>query len=99
MSLPLFLKKYFWEVNFENLDPKKRADYIIERLLEYSDIEGLRWLLKIYPQEKIIEVLKTSRTISQKGANFWALYFEIPKEEILCFQKQFRENSRVIWSY
>lgn len=93
------INKYFWDIDFQNLDFEKRAYYVIERLLEYSDIEGLKWLFKKYSREKIIETFKTSRTLSKKCANFWSLYFNIPKEEILCFQKQFRENSRVIWNY
>lgn len=97
--IPAALKKYFWEIKFENLDQEKRADYIIERLLEYSDIEGMRWLLKTHPREKIVEVLKTSRGLSQKSANFWAIYFEVPKEEILCLNKSFQEKQKVFWPY
>lgn len=97
MSLPHFLKKYFWEIKFEDLD-KERYYYIIERILEYGDIEAAKWALKNYPKEEIIEVLRTSRTLSKKSANLWAFYLGIPKEKILCFQKQFRENSRAIWN-
>lgn len=99
MALPPFLKQYFWEIRFENLDPAKRATYIIERLLEYGDVPSLRWMLKKYPKEQIIEVLKRTRVVSRKSANFWALYFSVPREEILCFQKRFLETSGAIWNY
>jgi len=46
MKLPLFLKKYFWDVDFDKLDLSDCPEYIILRLLEYGDIEAIRWLFK-----------------------------------------------------
>jgi hypothetical protein len=36
-SLPRFLKKYFWNVDFLKLDRKTHSQFIIERILEYGD--------------------------------------------------------------
>ena len=75
MALPEFLRPYFWEVRFEELDSRRRARYIIERVLEYGDVPAVQWLFRTYPQENIREALTHSRALSQKSANFWALFF------------------------
>jgi len=99
MAVPPILKKYFWEIDFKNLDPKKRAHYVIERLLDVADIEALRWMKRNYSDEEIIHVIKKSPALSLKSATFWSLYFDLPKEEIRCLNKPFRETSRAIWNH
>lgn len=98
MSLPSFLKKYFWEVDFKILDTKKHRTYIIERILEYGDTDAVRWLLTAYPAKIIIGVLKNSRSLSKKSAHFWALFFGVPESKILCFLKPFQMHSKAIWN-
>lgn len=97
--IPQFLHKHFWEVDASKADIQKRAHYIIERLLEYGDVDAVKWMVRTYPKKTIIEVLKTSRALSKKSANYWALVFDVPKSEILCFSKQFQKSSRAIWNY
>jgi len=97
--LPASLRKYFWEVDATKVDVQKRAYYVIERLLEYGDAPATHWLFRTYPKERIIEVLKKSRSLSKKSANFWALVLNISKREILCLSKQFQKTSRAIWRY
>lgn len=97
--LPKNFNRYFWEIDTTKLDTKKRAYYIIERILEYGDTEAVKWMLETYPKDIIIGVLKTSRALSLKSANYWAIIFNTPTSQILCFSKQFRKTSRAIWNY
>lgn len=96
-KLPQFIHKYFWEVNPKNVDVDMQSHYIIERILEYGDMEDIKWIWKAYPKKAIIEAVKTSRAISKKTANYWAVILGIPKSKILCFSKQFQQTSRAIW--
>lgn len=96
---PEFLRKYFWEINFYKFNPEKRPEYTIERLLEYGNFEALRWMFRTFPEEKIKEVLKTTRALSLRSANFWGIYFDFKKENIRCLRKQFRQTYRAIWPY
>lgn len=98
-KLPQFLYTHFWEANPEKIDIRTQAYYIIERILEYGDTEAVQWMLKAYQKNIIIDVLKTSRALSLKSANYWAIIFNTPKSQILCFSKQFRKTSRAIWNY
>lgn len=88
-SIPSHVEKYLWDVKTDNLDIKKYSGFIIERVLEYGDTDSLSWLLHTYEKERILDILKKSKRISPKTGNFYALYFGIPKKELLCIRKPF----------
>jgi hypothetical protein len=75
----------FWDV--KRIDINKHADFIIARVLDYGDQKDLRNLRKIYPDEKLIHVVKNRRGLLPETVNFWSLYFHIPKSEIACLKK------------
>ncbi len=70
-ALPKSFKRYFWETDFAKIDLKKHQTYIIERLLEYGNLEAYRWLVKNVAKPKIKNVAANSRRISPKTKNFW----------------------------
>ncbi|OGH14497.1 MAG: hypothetical protein A2860_02150 [Candidatus Levybacteria bacterium RIFCSPHIGHO2_01_FULL_37_33] len=98
-KLPSFLKRYFWDVKFSNLDSKKRSTYIIERLLELGNINALHWVFKKYPQTTIKQIICQSPALSKKTANFWSLILDIPKNQIRCLQPDFQKIHKAIWPY
>ena len=66
-------KSLFWDVDVSTLDPRRHANYVIERVLEYGDSRAARWLLKNFSRQAIAKVIKNSRRLSPKSRNFWAL--------------------------
>lgn len=88
--IPQYLFRYFWEVDASKVDVQKRARYIIERILEYGDMDAVKWMFNMYPKKVIVEVLKSSRSLSRKSANHWALIFEVLKSQILGLSKNFK---------
>ena len=99
MKLPNFLKKYFWEVDFDKLDFKKRSEYVILRLLEYGDIKALRWLFGNLPKKKIRDIIIKRRGLSPRSLYFWRYFLNIPKEKILCLKKSYRKRQKSHWPY
>lgn len=87
--IPRHVLKYLWDVKTDALDVDKHSGFVIERVLEYGDTDALGWILKTYKKDKILEILKKSKKISPKTGNFYALYFGISKEELLCIRKPF----------
>ena len=83
--LPKFARRYFWDIDARKLDTDKYATYVIERMLELGDPQTARWLVQKYSQRKIVSVLKKTRALSRMSANFWALYFGVPRKEIQHF--------------
>lgn len=98
-KLPSQFHKYFWDIDARKLDIYKRRQYIAERLLEYGDRKALSWLTKNYKTQLVKDVVKNSRRLSLKSANFYSLFFSIPKKDIKCLQEDFRSKHRKIWSY
>jgi len=86
VSLSIF-KKLFWDVDFSTIDPVKNKRFVIERVLEYGDLSHFKKLKEIYSLDDIKEVLKSSKTISFKTANFYALILKVPRKEVLCLKK------------
>lgn len=97
--LPQFLKKYFWEVDFEKIDMGRSKIYILKRLLEYGDESAVNWMWKNFKKSEIKQALTRFRGYSQKSANFWALILGIPHSEMLCLKRHSSKTARKIWPY
>jgi len=97
--LPPFLKKYFWDVDFEKLNPHKYPYFVIERILEYGDDKPAKWMLRHFNRAELKQTLSKRRGISRRSANYWALILGIPKNQILCLKKQYQSNLQKTWPY
>lgn len=85
--LPSASYKYFWDVKPDQIDLNVSRKFVIERLLEMGDMKELLWLQDQYSKDDLIDTVKTSRRISQKTGNFFALVFGIATEELECMKK------------
>ncbi len=54
---PVYQKRIFWDVNFEQLDYVAKANFIIERVFERGDVEDIRQCRRYYGDKKVTEVL------------------------------------------
>ena len=43
-KLPVFLKSFFWDVEFSKIDPKENRVYILKRILEFGDEQAVSWM-------------------------------------------------------
>jgi hypothetical protein len=80
-QIPPSTKPFFQEYMFDQLDPVKHRELIIERLLAYGNREEIRWLYQTYGREQL------SLWVSENGArrlpslryNLWCvIYFLQP---------------------
>lgn len=85
--LPVFLKKYFWEVEFNKINFQKSKIYILRRILEYGDEKAVNWMRKNFKLSEIKNTLINFRGYSLKSANFWSIMLNIPRKEVLCLKK------------
>lgn len=85
-------KSLFWDRDINKIDLKKNKEFIIERILKYGRPEQVLWLLEAYTEEAIVEVVKKSKNIDKKTANYWAVHFRISKKEILCFNRRLMQD-------
>lgn len=98
-SLPEFLRKYFWDVDFGKINVKKYSPFVIGRILEYGDGPAIKWMLKNFEKSQIKKTLVEKKGISPKSAAFWALIFNVPKDKILCLKKYYQKTRKSHWPY
>ncbi len=98
-SLPEFLKKYFWDADFADLDAVAYPYFIIERILEYGDERAVKWMIENFKKSEIKRSLMESRGLSSKSVNYWALIFNVHKDKILCLKKSYQKMKARHWPY
>ena len=98
-KLPKFLKEYFWETDFENINPEKRRIYILKRILDYGDKKAIQWMRNNFTESEIRNILFKSRGLSLKSANFWAVMVNVKKEDVKCLKRRLSKELMTIWPY
>ncbi len=87
-----FTEAIFWDTNIDNIDVKKHAEYIIERVLNYGRLEDWHELKRLYTLEVILEKARNIKDLHPRSLSFLSLYFDIPKSNFACYtQKQSRQ--------
>ena len=84
--MPIELKKYFWDTDFEKLDIQKNKEYIIARLYCYGDLKAIRWVNNTYSKEDIKETAKHRRDLKPIVANYLRQQFNLKKEEMAYYR-------------
>lgn len=97
VKLPPFVKKYFWDADVERFSLQREGRYVIERIFEYGDEKAVRWLFDRVPRRFLVAALKRTRDLSPESAYLWANILGVPKKNIICLQKRFRERRSKHW--
>jgi hypothetical protein len=84
--IPLSVRPYFWDTNPESFDPAAYPAYTIGRILEYGDEKAVAWLKGTFAEDEIKRVIRTERRLTRRSANFWALVYRIPPEEVAALK-------------
>mgnify|MGYP001558700992 CR=1 FL=1 len=80
----------FWDA--DEIDIERNASYIITRILDYGNEKDIKLLRGIYPDKKLIEVVRKSRVLMPQTGKFWAIYFNIPPMEIACLRAYYQKK-------
>ena len=75
----IFRPSLFWDA--DEIDADKHAAYVIGRVLDYGDVEDVQKIRELYPDEKIIETIRTRRGMFPKTGKYWAIRFNIPLKQ------------------
>ena len=63
-------KSLFWDVDREKLSSDQDWYFIIERILEFGDIDDVLWMETVFSRDKIAETIKKSRVLSNKTRTY-----------------------------
>ena len=84
--IPQYLHALFWDTNLDNFDPLAFPAYTIGRILEFGDQDAIAWLKATFSEAQIVEVVRTERRLSRRSANFWALVYGLPPDQVAALK-------------
>jgi len=82
---PIFEKRIFWDVNFEQIDYDAKANFVIERVFERGDVEDVRQCRRYYGDEKVTEALLKAKYLPLHTIHFASAVIDKPIEEFRCY--------------
>ena len=71
-----FRQTLFWDTNPKNIDTKKNAQYIIERVLDFGNDKEVRWLYNFYKKSLLKKVVIKSRSLMPETKSLWTLILQ-----------------------
>ncbi|MBM4137534.1 MAG: hypothetical protein FJ241_11995 [Nitrospira sp.] len=66
----LHKKSLFWDVDNNKLSRENDWFFIIERILEFGDIDDLVWMKRNFTSEQIKETIRKSRILTQRTLSY-----------------------------
>jgi len=80
LALPPSIKPYFQEYDFSRLAVDIHAELVIERVLNYGNLEELRWLFTQYGWSPITQWVQErgEKRLSSRRYRLWCVLLEIP---------------------
>ena len=94
---PLFHKRIFWDVDFENIDYDSKADFVIARVFERGDVEDIRNCRRYYGDEKVAEVLLNVKFLPLHTLYLASAVIDKPIEDFRCYTK--RQSNPIPFPY
>ncbi len=52
---------------------QKNAFFIIERILNFGDVDSVKWILSNTDRKMLVEVVERSRNLNKKTKNYWRI--------------------------
>lgn len=99
--MPTFLKQlnktYFWDIDPGNLDEIKSSRLIIERVMNYGNLNEIQLIKNHYGEKEIKKTVCNLNYIDPKTLNFISILFNIPKNKFKCYTREQLMNQH--WSY
>lgn len=82
---PVFNKRIFWDVVFENIDYDAKANFVIERVFERGDVADIRNCRRYYGDEKLTEVLLNAKFLPETRMYLASAVINKPLKEFRCY--------------
>ena len=83
--IPIFNKRIFWDVVFENINYATKANFVIERVFERGDVEDIRNCRRYYGDEKVTEVLLNAKFLPETRMHLASAVINNPLKEFRCY--------------
>ncbi|MFN4145127.1 MAG: DUF6922 domain-containing protein [Runella sp.] len=94
---PIFNKRIFWDVNFEQIDYDAKADFVIVRVFERGDVEDIRHCRRYYGDEKITEALINAKFLPEMTMYLASAVIGRPLTDFRCYIS--RQSTPTLFPY
>ena len=94
---PIFNKRIFWDVVFENIDYDLRANFVIERVFERGDVEDIRNCRRYYGDEKLTSALLNAKFLSETTMYLASAVIDRPLKDFRCYT--LRQSNPTLFPY
>ncbi|MCB9226860.1 MAG: hypothetical protein H6578_06835 [Chitinophagales bacterium] len=85
MNLSTYL---FWDVDASKISFEEDAAFIIPRVFLKGKIDDVRAVRLFYGEEKLKEILTTTRYLDKKTLAYCCVIFQLNKEDFRCYTKK-----------
>jgi len=82
---PIFNKRIFWDVVFENINYDTKANFVIERVFERGDVDDIRNCRRYYGDEKVTEALLNAKFLPERTMYLSSAVTGKPLKDFKCF--------------
>lgn len=94
--LKSFSKYLFWDVDPSQLSMDEHSAYIIQRVLEYGQMDDWRLINRYYGLDRIVSECKQMRTLDPVCLAFICNISKTKEEEYRCYH--FRQSCPTLWN-
>src|SRR5436305_1025715 len=97
--LPAEVTRLFWDTSPAAVDPVAHRSSILDRVLEYGNLQSVRWVEQCYGLPAIREyfLIRGRRVLSAKTRAFWTVVLGLPDES--CTVKSSAPRNNLLWPY
>jgi len=82
---PVFNKRIFWDVNYEQMDLDNRAVFVIERVFERGDVDDIRQCRRYYGDEKVTRVLLNAKFLPEHRIHLASAVIDKQLTDFRCY--------------
>lgn len=83
-----FSNYIFWDTDRFSINLNENAPYVVQRVLEYGQINDWKLMLSYYGLDRIVEITKKLRTLEPKALSFICAISDTPKEQFRCYNSK-----------
>ena len=94
--ISMFTPNLFWDVDPSTLSMDNHSAYIIQRTMEYGQMNDWRLINRYYGLNKIVEECKKMRTLDPVCLSFICTISHTKEEEYRCYH--FRQSFQTPWN-
>ena len=96
-QLPDSLSPYlFWDIDREQFDAERNSAQLIQRVLEYGELDDWRTVRDYYGLDRIAHDCKSLRSLRPEALAFVCLVTKTRKEDYRCYN--FRQSFPTLWN-